>query len=829
MRDFISVSLMAKIILILASTTQATSVHPDEMAEARRWIAAKLEGVGPQRPKGPGVTVVANHHPVQKNARHGKPMNIAGTTYTRGLYCHASSKLVVRLPGPGKTLTAVVGVDSNEQTKPGNGTVIFSVTVSDKVLFKSPIMREGMEGIPVKIDLGEAQQCVLEISNAGDGISCDQADWANAKVVLADGKSIWLGDLPLHEQHKAPYTVVPPFSFNYGGKPSSELLKTWKLDRRRRQLDENRSEHTLTYTDPKTGLVVRCAAIEYHDFPTVEWTLYFKNSGGQDTPILAGIQALDECLERNRDANFILHHHTGSPCTPEDYRPWKTPLKPGIKQRFAPPGGRPTDSVLPYFNLEDGSEGRIIVVGWSGQWAAEFLRDESTGLHLRAGQELTHFTLHPGEEVRTPMIVLQFWKGDRVRSQNIWRRWMLAHNLPRSGGKLPPPIFPMASAWACTDMMKHSIEDFKQIIDRYLAEGLKPDYWWLDAGWYPCRNLWTNTGTWEVDRMRYPHGLRPAADHAHAKDIGFILWFEPERVAPGTWLYEKRPQWLLGSGNGNRLLNLGNPDVRTWLIERVDKIITEQGVDLYRQDFNMDPLGCWRGNDTKGRQGITEIRYVEGYLAFWDELRRRHPKMLIDSCASGGRRNDLETLRRAVPLLRSDWVLNPVSDQGQTYGIASWIPFHGTTIREADQYTIRSALCPAPTACWDIRRNDLDHAMLRRVMGQWRKFAPYYFGDYYPLTPYSLQDDAWIAWQFDCPESGEGMVQAFRRAKSPYEAARFALQGLIPDAQYILTDLDTEKSQTISGRELLEKGVRIDFETRPDSAVITYRRVKKHD
>ena len=73
----------------------------------------------------------------------------------------------------------------------------------------------------------------------------------------------------------------------------------------------------------------------------------------------------------------------------------------------------------------------------------------------------------------------------------------------------------------------------------------------------------------------------------------------------------------------------------------------------------MDPLSNWRENDAEDRQGITENHLVTGYLAYWDELRRRHPNMLIDTCASGGRRNDIETLRRAVPLLRSDWLLEP--------------------------------------------------------------------------------------------------------------------------------------------------------------------------
>ena len=65
---------------------------------------------------------------------------------------------------------------------------------------------------------------------------------------------------------------------------------------------------------------------------------------------------------------------------------------------------------------------------------------------------------------------------------------------------------------------------------------------------------------------------------------------------------------------------------------------------MYRNDFNLDPLGFWRGADAPDRQGITEIRYVEGQYAIWDELLRRGiPGCAIDNCASGGRRIDLET------------------------------------------------------------------------------------------------------------------------------------------------------------------------------------------
>jgi hypothetical protein len=73
------------------------------------------------------------------------------------------------------------------------------------------------------------------------------------------------------------------------------------------------------------------------------------------------------------------------------------------------------------------------------------------------------------------------------------------------------------------------------------------------------------------------------------------------------------------------LLNLGHPEALRWLIEHTAKVITEQGIDLYRQDFNMDPLEHWRRADDPDRQGMTENLYVQGYLTFWGELRRRFP------------------------------------------------------------------------------------------------------------------------------------------------------------------------------------------------------------
>lgn len=820
---------MTGLLLITLVAQMATSASPTsaELEEAHRWTAAKFAGKAEEMPFQAGIHVVANNDPVQMNARGGRPLRIVEREYKRGLYCHATSRLVVYLPRPAERFEAIVGVDSNDQTSGGRGSVVFSVEVGGKEVWKSEVLREGMAGVPVSVDLEDASEFVLAVSDAGDGIGCDQSDWADARAILKDGSEVWLGDMQQLGLQRAPYTTAPIFSFSYGGKPSSEFLASWKLNRDKKKLDDQRTQHTLTYTDPETGLVVRCVGIEYADFPNVEWTLYFKNTGKADSPILSDIQAIDARFERSAKEEFVLHRNKGDNCTADSYEPIDDPLPANTDKRIANTGGRPTQLEFPYFNIASGGEGMIFVVSWAGQWSAQFTRDGGNGLHLRAGQEITHFKLLPGEEVRTPMIVLQFWKGDRLHAQNVWRSWMIAHNLPRPGGKLPPvPELAACSSHQFGEMINANKDNQIFFIDNYLDRGIKLDYWWMDAGWYYNKTGWPHTGTWEVDVNRFPGGLRAISDHAHSKGVNIIVWFEPERVAGDTWLTENHPEWILGGKNGG-LLNLGNKEAWTWLVNHIDKLITEQGIDLYRQDFNMDPLSFWRGNDTEDRQGITEIRHVEGYLAYWDELIKRHPNMLIDSCASGGRRNDLETLRRAVPLLRSDYIMEPIGNQCHGHTLPSWIPFFGTGTSKTDTYLIRSTLCPHFTACWDQREANLDWANIKRIMDQWKEFAPNYYGDYYPLTPYSLKDTEWIGWQFDRPEVGKGMIQAFRRPNSVYVAAQLPLAALDANARYAITNMDDPGNKMeFSGKELFETGLPVTMSEKPASVVFTYEKLK---
>ena len=236
-------------------------------------------------------------------------------------------------------------------------------------------------------------------------------DWVAAN--LQGGQKGAAAQAAAPGQQSAAAAVVPPFSFTYDGRPSRELLKGWVVSPIASKIEGRSTKHDLTWTDPGTLLQVRCHAVEYHDFPTVEWTLYFRNLGTNDTPLLSDIQALDTLFGRGGTGEFVLHHHAGDNCTPDRYRAARAEVGAEVRAPLRAAGGRPTQIGFPYFNLAWPGEGVIIVVGWPGQWAAQFTREQAGGLRVRAGQELTHFKLHPGEEMRTPLIALQFWQGDR--------------------------------------------------------------------------------------------------------------------------------------------------------------------------------------------------------------------------------------------------------------------------------------------------------------------------------------------------------------------------------------------------------------------------------
>lgn len=634
----------------------------------------------------------------------------------------------------------------------------------------------------------------------------------------------WVSDLFMED-------VVPPFSFVYDGKHSSEFIKDWEYSHESRKLDDSKTEHLYIYKDPKTGLQVQCKCLIFSDFPVAEWVLTFKNCGSGDTPIIENIQAIDTKWNYENKSKVILHRALGSSASRNDFAPVDEVMDARKEIRLAPVGGRSSNTtVFPFFNIEAPGEGVIMAVGWSGQWAASLMND-GVGINLRAGMELTHLKLYKDEEIRTPKIMLLFWQGgDRMKGHNMTRQFMLKHHTLQKDGK--PVTAPLASSGGpvCQAPLP-GFEEFNQATEenqiayaqRYRQMGLDTEYWWIDAGWFEGR--WANgVGNWFPRKDGFPNGLRPVSDGLKKLNFKLLVWFEPERVFQGTWLDREHPDWILKlPGNPNGLLDLGNPEALKWLTDHISGMIESEGIALYRQDFNMDPLPFWRATDAPDRQGMSEIRHIEGLYYFWDTLLERHPGLIIDNCASGGRRIDLETSSRSIPLWRTDYhYFEPNGYQCHTYSLNFYIPTSSTGNGSPESYTFRSSINTGVVLGWNLYLPNFPIEQARKMIAEFKRIRPLFYGDYYPLTAHDTSDKCWMAYQFHRDDLKQGMVIAFRRQENTDESMCLKLGGLDPVAKYEVTFEDSGNKQTLTG-EILQAGIDVTISDKTGSELITYK------
>ena len=680
-----------------------------------------------------------------------------------------------------------------------------------------------------------------------------------------------------------------PFSFDYDGVKSSEFLDNWDLSVEETPWGETRTQRTLTYTDKITGLEVYCEITFFKDHPAAEWFLNFRNTGECDTPIIANIQALDTVLY-NDAGRFKLHYTSGAgegvAAGTADFGPNARELAPDSTLEMSPMHGRSSwgDS-LPFFNLEMSNRGVMIGIGWTGQWLASFSRD-SDSLRVRAGMELTHLKLLPGEEIRSPRMLLLFWQGHRIYGQNLLRRILLAHYYPQKDGK--PMQVPLLASSAGLYHEAFDATEQNQIDYASAFAPLGFEYIWMDVGWQVKSPRVSHIGPADPDR--FPDGLRAVTDALKELNMGLLVWFAPEYQGGSTWMEREHPELFLTVKDKEvsglppfKMLDFGNLKALGLITDYISNLIREEGIGIYRQDGPIganltypdgrpyphgQPLQWWRDADAPDRQGIAEIRYIESMYWFWDELRRRNPGLIIDMCGGGATRIDLEAMSRCFYLWRSDHNhpgFEPNDYQSQTYGISPWVPSTATASGYPDAYSFRSSMNAGIAVAWNpfqpeveqrwplafpvnqkepyelkkVPRKTVDDEeqvgymvtepfpwdTARKLIDEYKRIRHLFYGDFYPLTPYSLAHDTWLAYQFHKEELGEGMALAFRRPECPRKTECLKLWGLDMDAHYEVNFEDQNTKVVLNGREMAE-GINVTIDSQPGSLLVTYHRIE---
>jgi alpha-galactosidase len=639
---------------------------------------------------------------------------------------------------------------------------------------------------------------------------------------------------------------IPPFSFVYDGKSSDTFIADWEYKSEKlKPSGVDVEEYLYTYSDKQTGLVVKCFVTCYNDFNVAEYVLRFINTSSQNTPIIENTSVIDNDFNYGSAGKFILHHSLGSNAAVNDFQPFDEEMQIGKSIYMTPVCGRSSDqTAFPFFNIETpAKQGIVVAVGWTGKWFADILQKDEKSVSLKSGMENMHLTLYPKEEIRTPRICLLFWNGeDRMIGHNQFRRFILAHHTRKINGKNPE--LPLSVSFeldgAPSPCGVHSCLTESEAlahIKRYQQFKLTPDVFWIDAGWYTgCGwdkedGSWANNvGNWTIDKERFPNGLKPISNAAHAANAKFLLWFELERVHEGTEIYREHPDYILSKPNSaTYLFDLGNTEARLWLTNYLTDFVKKEGVDYYRQDFNMDPTPYWKNNDKPDRIGITEAKHIEGLYAFWDSLLVRFPNMIIDNCASGGRRIDLETTSRSTPFWRSDLETNYSGQQCHAYGLNLYLPLHGTGLFRTGNYYMRSALGALGVITWSVNGGDNEMVSgYQKYMADFKRLRQYFYSDYYPITlprKHYMDDNFWLAYQLNRPEQKDGIVLAFRRERKTDESIQAKLKGLVQDARYELFYEDYGVCAIYTGKELMN-GIDIKIPTKPGSLLISYKMIE---
>ena len=639
-----------------------------------------------------------------------------------------------------------------------------------------------------------------------------------------------------------------PFTFEYGGVPSGEFISGWNYSASDKVSDD-RIVRTAVYTDPATGLEIKALVSIYKLSGGIDYTLYLKNTGSENTPVISNLKALDLSVPAVEDVPGcapVLHRLRGTDgymyfCK-DDFMPIVDTLETGRPVEFGTYDAYSSSGAFPFYDVTYPGGGFVTAVGWTGKWNS-MVELNGGAIHTTAQMSELHTFLYPGEEIRSPRILLVFWQGsERADGINKFRKTMLDYICPRYDGELQRvPIAHMSSSNHQDNST--TAENDKSYLKTIKDYNLDFELAWLDAWWHKG-GFPSGLGNYvypletAVDPVRFPGGVKEISDYAKSLGLKFLCWFAPEALSKKSLLAAEHPEWVMRQSGASGYFNLGIPEALEYMTGYMDACIKEWNIDVWRTDFGfrMDAVREME-KDTPDRVGMTEIRHVEGIYKLWDDLRAQNPGLMIDNCCGGGSRIDLETSSRSISLWRTDngvWATYAhnlkdlaVLNQCNNVCLNQYVIQSSCAMQGNSPYYMRSGFNNGLIFNDDNRDPSYNNDIARDGISEAKRLRKYCYGDFYPLIFHSNSCEEWCAYQYNRPEEGDGAVFIFRRDESPDETMTICLKGLDPDAKYSADiygeSFRKKETVTVSGRELMAFPVTID--SRPASALIEYRRI----
>ena len=326
----------------------------------------------------------------------------------------------------------------------------------------------------------------------------------------------------------------------------------------------------------------------------------------------------------------------------------------------------------------------------------------------------------------------------------------------------------------------------------------------LDDGWFGQRSHErAGLGDWVANPERLADGIEGLAEEIEGLGMQFGLWFEPEMVNKDSDLYREHPDWIIETperhsshGRFQYVLDFSRKEVVDKIYEMMEKILGGAKVSYVKWDMNRSITECYSSALPADRQGEVFHRYILGVYDLYDRLTSKFPKVLFESCASGGGRFDPGILyyapqgwasddSDAVERLKIQYGTSfcyPVSSIGSHVSMA---PNH-QVYRNTPLHT-RANVAYFGTFGYELDLNKISDKEQEQVKEQIRFMKKYrevlQFGDFYRLkSPFDGNVTAWMVVNEERTLALVGWYRVLCGVNMPF--TRIKLQGLKDEYRY---------------------------------------------
>ena len=488
-------------------------------------------------------------------------------------------------------------------------------------------------------------------------------------------------------------------------------------------------------------------------------------------------------------------------------------------------------------------------LGWSGSWRFTIERTTHGQVRITGGFNPFDFAyrLAPAESLDTPSFYAGFTSGGMGQASRLMHRFQLEHILPGGAQARPRPV--LYNSWEATEF---HVDEAGQMALAEKAARLGVERFVVDDGWFGQRNNdRAGLGDWYVNRQKFPHGLKPLIDRVHQLGMDFGLWVEPEMVNPDSDLYRRHPNWAMHfpdrprtEGRNQLVLNLARDDVKEYVFEWLDRLVSENDIALLKWDYNRNWSEPGWPEAALADQKKIWVRYVQNLYDIIDRLRTRHPKLEIESCSGGGGRVDLGILSRTDQVWTSDntdaldrltiqygftQAYTPHVMMAWVTDVPNWLNHRVTPLR----FRFHVAMTGALGIGGNLNKwTEQDNALATEMIALYKRIrTTVQNGTLYRLR--SPVQSGYSASEYVSQDGRQALVFVFLQSQQfgrPVPALQ--LQGVLEDAVYRVRTTDDKvkvPSSAVSGAYLMHHGLELGLSGDYDSTLVVLEQLPQSD